>query len=960
MINQSVDINNEINKSILGDVKFDAYSKWMYSTDASIYQMEPLGIALPKNAEDVAEIIRICSESKTIFLPRGGGTSLAGQTVNHGIVIDFTKYMNKVISVNSEERWAIVEPGITIDELNAYLKPYGLYYTPDPTTKSRATIGGSLGNNSCGAHSVVYGKTSDQVLELDVILSNAERVHFEDIEGSKLENILDSQSNSLEKRIYSETLRLAKQHENELDLRYPKIQRRVSGYNLDFLNDGGPVNMSRMIVGSEGTLGTITAAKVKLEPIPTHVGLAVVHFADLFKSMEATVMILEHGPSAIELVDKMILDRSKESLVFANQQSFVEGDPEAILLVEYFGDDMKEVESKIDKMNLALQQKNLSYASIKALTASEQKQAWALRAAGLGLLMSVKGDSKPLPFVEDTAVSPEKLPEYVRRFDSIVRSHNTTAGYYGHASVGCLHIRPMINIKTESGLQDLVTISEEISDLVLEFNGSLSGEHGDGIVRGVWTEKMLGPTLYQAFKDVKATFDPDNILNPGKIINTPPMTENLRLSPSYESKEPITLLDFSKDGGFARAVEMCNGVGECRKHLTGTMCPSYMATREEKHSTRGRANALRSVLSGKIPTETFASKGLHDVMDLCLECKGCKAECPSNVDMAKIKYEFLYNYYKTNKMPLRSKLFSRVNSLNKVNSKIRPLYNLITSLPITKWFADIVLGIDRRRTLPKINRITFPNWFKKHTSLNIDAASQKEIVFFHDTFTDYNQVNVGIAAINILEKAGYKVSLAENSCCGRTMISKGELSKAKDSAVENINKLLPYAEKGIPIVGIEPSCILTLRDEYPELVNNEKALLVAKNTYLFDEFFSSLDLNEANITFKPDASSVLFQTHCHQKALVGSKSLESCLKFIPELSIQELDSGCCGMAGSFGFEKEHYDTSMKIGEHRLFPTIRNNPESTVITTGISCSQQINDGTGKKTIHLIEFLDAHIN
>ena len=470
---------------------------------------------------------------------------------------------------------------------------------------------------------------------------------------------------------------------------------------------------------------------------------------------------------------------------------------------------------------------------------------------------------------------------------------------------------------------------------------------------------MLGPTLYQAFKDVKATFDPDNILNPGKIINTPPMTENLRLSPSYESKEPETLLDFSKDGGFSRAVEMCNGVGECRKHLTGTMCPSYMATREEKHSTRGRANALRSVLSGKIPTETFASKGLHDVMDLCLECKGCKAECPSNVDMAKIKYEFLYNYYKTNKMPLRSKLFSRVNSLNKINAKIRPLYNFITSLPMTKWLADTVLGIDRRRTLPKINRITFPNWFKKHTSLNTDTTSQKEIVFFHDTFTDYNQVSVGVAAINILEKAGYKVSLAENECCGRTMISKGELGKAKDSALDNINKLLPYAEKGIPIVGIEPSCILTLRDEYPELITNEKALLVANNTYLFDEFFSSLDLNQTNIEFKPDPSTVLFQTHCHQKALVGSKSLESCLRLIPELSIQELDSGCCGMAGSFGFEKEHYDTSMKIGEHRLFPTIRNNPESTVITTGISCSQQIQDGTGKKTIHLIEFLDAHI-
>ena len=553
-LSEKTQVEHELRKTITGDIKFDSYSKLLYSTDASIYQMEPIGVVLPRNTEDVIATMQICSDSKTIFLPRGGGTSLAGQTVNHGVVVDFTKYMNRILSINPEERWAIVEPGITIDALNAGLKPYGLYYTPDPTTKSRATIGGSLGNNSCGAHSVVYGKTSDQVLELDVILSNAEKVHFNTIEENALQSILSSKPDSLEKRIYTETLRLASEHREEIDRRYPRIQRRVSGYNLDFLRDNKPVNLSNMIVGSEGTLGTITAAKVKLEPIPTNIGLAIVHFKDLFESMEATVMILDHGPSAVELVDKMILDRSKSSLGLSRQTTFIEGDPEAILLVEFFGENMKEVESKIDNMNQALQKRNLSYACSKALRPEEQRSAWAIRSAGLGLLMSVKGDSKPLPFVEDTAVSPERLPEYVRRFDSIVKSHNTYAGYYGHASVGCLHIRPMINIKTQSGLRDLVSISDQISDLVLEFNGSMSGEHGDGIVRGVWTEKMLGSTLYQAFKDLKNSFDPDNILNPGKIINTPPMTENLRLGPDQTVNEPTTVFDFSKDQGFTRAI----------------------------------------------------------------------------------------------------------------------------------------------------------------------------------------------------------------------------------------------------------------------------------------------------------------------------------------------------------------------------------------------------------------------
>ena len=949
-------LEHELKRAVSGEVHFDRYSRAMYSTDASIYQMEPIGVVLPKNADEVAEIVRICHESKTIFLPRGGGTSLAGQAVNHGVVIDFTKYMDSVLSVNVEERWAIVEPGITIDGLNAAVKPYGLYYTPDPTTKSRATIGGSLGNNSCGAHSVVYGKTSDQVIELDVVLSNAERVHFADIEGPALESVLSCSYDSLEKHIYTETLRLAREHESEIDLRYPKIQRRVSGYNLDFLMDGGPINMSRMIVGSEGTLGMITAAKVKLEPIPTHQGLAVVHFHDLFKSMEATVMILDHNPSAIELVDKMILDRSRESLGFSRLTTFIQGEPEAILLVEFFGDSMNEIESKIDNMDRALQRKNLSYACFKAMSPGEQRNAWAIRSAGLGLLMSVKGDSKPLPFVEDTAVAPEKLPEYIRRFDSIVKSHNTNAGYYGHASVGCLHIRPMINIKTQKGLQDLVSISDEISDLVLEFNGSMSGEHGDGIVRGVWTEKMLGSTLYQAFKDLKHTFDPHNILNPGKIINTPPMTENLRLGPKYQATEPSTILDFSRDGGFARAIEMCNGVGECRKHLTGTMCPSYMATRDEQHSTRGRANALRAAISGLLPFEEFTSDRMFNVMDLCLECKACKAECPSQVDMAKLKYEFLYSYHKKNGFSLRSRIFANIATISKLGSALAPISNWLSKLPLTTWALDYFLGIDKRRSAPIFTSVPFPKQFDARDTV-LGRQIRGEVVLFNDTFMNYNYPSIGLATTTLLERAGFRVIIVDRKCCGRPMISKGMLDEAKANAEYNVQLLHAFVEKGAYIVGCEPSCLLTLRDEYPDLLGTSEASEVAQRAMLLEEFLEMLNnQGQLDMQYKYSAKDIMFHGHCHAKSLDGVEPAINVLNLVPGFRVMQSGAGCCGMAGSFGFEKEHYDVSMAIGNERLFPAILNtDKESETVITGMSCRQQIMHGTTRNPRHLAEIL-----
>ena len=975
-------LQSELRRHIRGEVRFDPYSRAMYSTDASIYQMEPVGVVVPHDADDVAAVISTCAEAGVPVLPRGGGTSLAGQTVNHAVVLDFTKYMHRVLEVNPEERWVKAQPGITLDELNHHLRPYGLHFTPDPTTSSRATVGGAIGNNSCGSHSVLYGKTSDHVKELSVVLSDGHATTFQPITRTDLEAKLAL--GGLEGRIYATIGRIAEQQRDEIARRYPKIMRRVSGYNLDLMLEDRPFDLTKMAVGSEGTLVTVTEAKLNLEPLPKMRGLAVLHFHGLIEAMEATVAILELRPSAVELVDRMILERSRESLGFARRMTFVEGDPQALLLVEFFGDSRQELEARIDALKHDMQRRGLGFACVPAMTPVEQANVWAVRSAGLGLLMSVKGDTKPLPFVEDTAVAPEKLPEYVRRFDEVVRRHNTIAGYYGHASVGCLHIRPMINIKLEEGLSKLVSIASDISDLVLEFGGSMSGEHGDGIVRGVWTEKMLGTTLYNAFREVKRTFDPHGIMNPGKIVDCPPLTENLRLGPGYRATEPETILDFSSDGGFARSVELCNGVGACRKTLGGTMCPSYMVTREEEHSTRGRANALRSVLSGTLPASEFASKRLYDVLDLCLECKGCKAECPSNVDMAKLKYEFMASYYRHHRMPLRSRIFANIARVNQWSAKLGPLANLGMSNLLTRWLLHRFLGIHKGRKLPTLAREPFPTWFRKRRPLFTgpavglgdvppagkplreggreedvspsEVAPKGQVVLFHDTFMDYNEPHVGRAAVELLEAAGYQVVLADKVCCGRPMISKGMLEKAREHARINVERLYPLAQAGIPIVGCEPSCLLTLRDEYPDLLRSAEATVVAQNSFLLDELLVKLHgQGELDLRFKETPERVLFHGHCHQKALVGTEASIAALRLVAGLEIEEIDSGCCGMAGAFGYEKEHYEISMAIGERALFPAVRSAPEARIAVTGVSCRNQVQDGTGRRPEHVAEVL-----
>ena len=1001
-VSEREELARELKKLVSGEVRFDAFSRVLYSTDASIYQMEPVGVVVPRSVEDVLAVLQVASKNRVPVLPRGGGTSLAGQTVNHAIVMDFSKYMHSVLEVNQEEHWARVEPGIVLDQLNRHLAPLGLQYAPDPTTSNRACVGGSIGNNTCGSHSVIYGKTVDHVLELHAVLSDGNEAHFKPLDGPELEAALAG--SGLESEIYRQVRHIAQENRDEILARYPKIMRRVSGYNLDdFLSDGdslsatpkpfGPrseleirspkgqaFNMARMVVGSEGTLCVVTEAKVNLVPVPARKALAVLHFNDIVQACEATWEILQHRPAAVELIGRMILDRCRSSLGFARLMDFVEGEPDALLVVEFSGDSEAELVGRLGALKEDMERRRLGYACVNLLEPARQANVWALRSAGLGLLMSTRGDSKPLPYVEDTAVDPQKLGEYVKRFDEIVKAHGTTAGYYGHASVGCLHIRPLVNLKTSEGMDKMVSIASDVSDLVLEYGGSLSGEHGDGIVRGVWTEKMFGPKIHQAFREVKQAFDPHGIMNPGKIIDCPPMTENLRFGSDYRAASLDTKLDFSQDSGYAGVVEMCNGMGACRK-MTGTMCPSYMVTREEEHSTRGRANLLRAVLSGALPGETLASRRLYETLDLCLECKACKAECQTGVDMAKLKYEFLDRYNEAHGLPLRARLFANINSLSRLGSRFAPLSNWAAANPLSKFILHRFLGIHGQRTLPSFVRPTFPEWFNSRmTSPTLSyghpspagggsEGEGKTVVLFNDTFMNFNYPKVGIAAVELLERAGFRVVLAcperdrksDSWCCGRPMISKGLLDKARAHARHNVGLLYPYAEQGIPIVGCEPSCLLTLRDEYPDLLSetedHHKARAVAAHSYLIDEFLTMLrEKGDLALEFS-DVSSrkVLFHGHCHQKALVGTQHSVAALR-LPGYQVEEVNSGCCGMAGSFGYEKEHYDISQAIGRERLFPAVEAKGEDWEIAVmGISCRQQIEHGTGRTARHLVEVL-----
>ena len=963
-------LEQQLSDTLTGEVRFDLYSKALYSTDASLYQIQPIGVVIPKNKQDVIRTVQIASEHKVPILPRGGGTSLAGQSVGEAIVLDMSKYMNQLLEVNVAEHWARVQPGIVLDELNHKLKPHGLMYAPDVATSSRANVGGTIGNNSAGSHSLIYGKTIDHVMSIDLVLSNADEITAAPISLQELET--KKRGNTLEANIYRELCRISADNEAEIRKRYPRILRRVAGYNLDeFITDAGskevtpyrrdgcdenhPFSLTKILIGSEGTLATTVEATVNLVPIPKLTALCVVHFESLITSMEAMQPILECNPTAVELIDKTILDMARGSLEFSRLTTFIQGEPAALLAVEFYGKTQAELESQLDRLEKTLKSTGFGYAFVRCLTAEEKSRVWETRKAGLGLLMGMTGDPKPVGFVEDAAVPIENLPEYVRRFDKIVTSHDTTAAYYAHASVGLLHNRPIVNLKSETDIQKMHNIAREVRDLLIELDGTTSGEHGDGLVRSEWIESMFGSQLYQAFTEVKKAFDPEGIMNPGKIVDAPPMTENLRFGTEYNTIKVDTYFDFSSQEGFGRAIEMCNGVGACRKTLTGTMCPSFIGTREEEHSTRGRANALRSIISGTLPHTELTSERLQEVLDLCLGCKACKAECPSNVDMAKIKYEVMAHYHKANGLPLHRRLFGEIGALAPLGSMFSPLSNWAVNNTLSKWIAEKVIGVDRRRDMPTFVRPTYEQWFRKRRSRR---TSDKKVVLFSDTFMNYSEPSIGKAAVEVLEACGFEVLLPEKRCCGRPLISEGMLDRAIENASYNINTLRVYADQGIPIIGCEPSCTSAITDDYVELIGTSDAKRVAEATYSFEEFFAQLvGDGELSLEFSTEPRDILLHGHCHQRALIGIQPTVKMLSLPAEHKVTVIDSSCCGMAGAFGYEKKHYELSMNIGELRLFEAVREKSPGnfTLSAAGFSCRHQLEHGTGVQPKHPIEVL-----
>jgi FAD/FMN-containing dehydrogenase/Fe-S oxidoreductase len=918
----------ELKDGIEGEVRFDQISRALYSTDASVYQILPAGVVIPKNRADLIRAAAICRKFRVPITMRGGGTSQAGQAVGEGMVADTSKYFHRLLEVNAEQRWARVEPGIVLDELNAQLAPLGLRFAPDISTASRATVGGMMANNSSGARSVLYGKTIDHVLEQTVLLADGSIAHFREIPRSQI-----PQGESLEAACYRTVLRLAAEHAEEIARRYPKVLRRVGGYNLDeFSNPHKPVNLAKIMVGSEGTLGIVLEAKLRLVPLPKAKAVMVIEFTDLLDALAATPTILLHGPSAVEVMDKAILDNTRQNAALDRiRKSFIEGDPGATLCVEFYADQKEDLPPKLRALEENLRAGNLGYRYRAETDPAAQARIWSLREAALGLSMAMKEDAKSIPFVEDTAVAPERLSEYIGRFLEILRAHETTAGIYAHASVGCLHVRPVINMKTEAGLRKFEAIANEVADLVLDYGGALSGEHGDGLVRSPFLQKMFGQTIYEAFREIKRTFDPEGLFNPGKIVDAPPLTSNLRFGTAYTARNPKTFFDFSEYGGIAGAIEMCSGVGACRKKLAGTMCPSYMATREESDSTRGRANVLRLAISGRIDEAGLGDDGVRGVLDLCLECRACKTECPVGVDMARFKSEFLADYYSRHGTPLAARALGNVAQLSKWGSRLAPLSNLLPA-PV----------VDRRRKLPAWKRETFAHWARKH-----EPTRGASVTLFNDTFTNHYEPEIGAAAVEILERGGCRVNIIRPGCCGRPLISQGLLSQARTGAAKLTDALFPIAERGEKILFCEPSCLSAVKEDVPSLLRDKpagKARVVAAACMLFEEYAAKLELP---LSAGPER--ILLHGHCHQKSMGMLSATTSLLSQIPSAIVVDLDAGCCGMAGSFGYT--HYDVSVAIASRRLLPAVKAmKPTEVLVAPGTSCRRQVSDLAGATAVH----------
>ena len=936
-----------LRRAIEGEVLFDAFDRGRYSTDASIYQIEPVGVVIPKTEADVAAAIAIAVDEGIPVLPRGGGTSQCGQTVGAALVIDTTKHLNRIVAVDAAARRVTVEPGIVLDHLNAALKPHGLMFPVDVSTAAQATIGGMTGNNSCGSRSIRYGNMVHNVAGIEALLADGNRMRFGEIDARARPNAASPHG-----ALIDSVLAIAAAEAGEVEARFPKLLRRVGGYNLDEALGERP-NLARLLVGSEGTLAFSTRIELMLAPIPPARVLGVVHFERFYDAMATTRHIVGLGPTAVELVDRTMIDLSRAIPAYRPiVDRFVRGRPEAILLVEFAGDDAAPLRARLDELEQVVADHGFPGAVLKASEADFQRDIWEVRKAGLNIMMSMKGDAKPVSFIEDCAVRLEDLADYTDRLTRLFTKYGTTGTWYAHASVGCLHVRPVLNMKNPDDVGKMRAIAEEAFAIVREYKGSHSGEHGDGLVRSEFHAAMFGPRLVGAFEKVKAAFDPKGLMNPGKIVQPSKMDDRslFRFKPGYAATPMTTALDWSEAGGLNAAVEMCNNNGACRK-ATDVMCPSFRVTQDERDVTRGRANSLRLALSGQLGLEALASDDMAATMALCVGCKGCKRECPTGVDMARMKIEVLHQRRQRHGLTLRDRLVAYVPRYAPIASRLAGLFNLRDKVPGLAWLSEAIFGLSARRSLPRWRTDPF-------RAKSANGTKPAGAVLFVDTFTRYFEPENAEAALDVLSAGGITVAVASPGsgrplCCGRTYLAVGMIDEAKAEARRTLAALRPHVAAGRKIVGLEPSCLFTLKDEFKGLVPGDEARALAASVQTFEEFLiAERAAGRLALRLKPVTDrDVLVHGHCHQKAFGAAGAVEQVLRLVPGLGVKAIQSSCCGMAGAFGLEDEHYDVSMAMGERALLPAVRAAaPAAMIVADGTSCRHQILDGTGRTAVH----------
>ncbi|GAB3677414.1 FAD-binding and (Fe-S)-binding domain-containing protein [Salinisphaera aquimarina] len=938
-----------------GDVLFDDFSRGRYSTDASIYQIRPLGVVVPRTQDDVHKTLAIARDAGVCVLPRGGGTSQNGQTVNEAVVIDTSKYLNNVVSLDTENRIAVVEPGLVLDHLNAHLKPHGLMYPVDVSTSAQATLGGMAGNNSCGTRSLRYGNMVHNVRALDAVLADGSAHHF----GRLDDEAALAAASPAYRALAQQMTALHAREADELARYFPDVNRRVGGYNLNELAANIPgrhPNLAKLLIGSEGTLAFFQSIKIDLQPTVTHKVLGICHFPTFRKAMEAAKPIVALKPAAAELVDATLIELGREIDIFRPvMERYIRGQPQAVLLVEFAGDNYDEQVGHLRRLGELMADLGYPDGVVEALTPAQQQEMWGVRKAGLNIMMSMKGDGKPVSFIEDCAVPLDDLPDYTERLTEVFHKHGTEGTWYAHASEGCLHVRPIINLKDPAGAPKMRAIAEEAFAMVREYKGSHSGEHGDGISRSEFHEAMFGTRLVEAFGEIKHGFDPNGLFNPHKITDPLRMddTRLMRFKPDYRIIPLKATLDWSAHGGFAGAVEMCNNNGACRKFDAAVMCPSYRATRDEQHVTRGRANSLRLALSGQLGDDAFTSPEMYDTLSQCVSCKGCKRECPTGVDMAKMKVEFLHHYHKRHGRSLRDKLIAELPRYAPKIAWLGWLLNLRDRIPGLAKLSEKITGFSARRPLP----VWHAKPFRERASTG--TARVGEVVLFADTFSRWQEPDNLRAAAKVLSAAGYQVHIASPEdggrplCCGRTYLAVGDTDKARDEAQRTLRAVAPYVARGVPVVGLEPSCLLTMRDEFRSLLPGKPAEELAANALLFEEFIQrEHDAQRLQLELTPmPGQRALVHGHCHQKAFGVFSSVEKTLRLIPELEVETINSTCCGMAGAFGYQAEHYDTSMAIGELGVLPAARAAGDDVhLVADGTSCRHQIHDGARRRAVH----------